>query len=94
MNTKTIDDIDLKGKKVLIRVDFNVPMSDDGRISDDKRIVESLPTIRKVMDKGGIPILMSHLGRPKGTNREHTAIRRCVDARKSPVPRRRGKEQP
>jgi phosphoglycerate kinase len=66
MNTKTIDDIDLKGKKVLIRVDFNVPMSDDGKITDDKRIVESLPTIRKVMDKGGIPILMSHLGRPKG----------------------------
>lgn len=66
MKTKTIDDIDLKGKKVLVRVDFNVPMSDDLKITDDKRIMESLPTIRKIMDAGGIPILMSHLGRPKG----------------------------
>ncbi len=66
MEVKTIDDIDLKGKKVLVRVDFNVPMTDDLKIADDKRIVESLPTIRKIMDAGGIPILMSHLGRPKG----------------------------
>ncbi len=66
MNTKTIDDVDLKGKRVLVRVDFNVPMTDDLKIADDKRIVESLPTIRKIMDGGGIPILMSHLGRPKG----------------------------
>jgi phosphoglycerate kinase len=66
MNTKTIDDIELKGKKVLIRVDFNVPMTADLKIADDKRIVESLPTIRKILDSGGIPILMSHLGRPKG----------------------------
>jgi phosphoglycerate kinase len=66
MNTKTIDDIELKGKRVLIRVDFNVPMTDDGTIADDKRIVEALPTIRRVLDRGGMPILMSHLGRPKG----------------------------
>ncbi len=66
MNTMTIDDIEFSGKKVLIRVDFNVPMSADLKIADDKRIVEALPTIRKVLDKGGIPILMSHLGRPKG----------------------------
>lgn len=66
MNTKTIDDLELRGKKVLARVDFNVPMTDDVKIADDKRIVESLPTIRKIMDGGGIPILMSHLGRPKG----------------------------
>jgi len=66
MEVKTIDDVDLKGKKVLVRVDFNVPMTDDLKIADDKRIVESLPTIRKIMDAGGIPILMSHLGRPKG----------------------------
>jgi phosphoglycerate kinase len=66
MNVKTIDDIELKGKRVLVRVDFNVPMASDGTIGDDKRIVESLPTIRKIMDAGGIPILMSHLGRPKG----------------------------
>jgi phosphoglycerate kinase len=66
MNTKTIDDIELNGKRTLIRVDFNVPMTDDGTIADDKRIVEALPTIRRVLDRGGIPILMSHLGRPKG----------------------------
>lgn len=66
MNVKTIDDVDLKGKRVLVRVDFNVPMSNDGTITDDKRIIESLPTIRKILDAGGIPILMSHLGRPKG----------------------------
>jgi phosphoglycerate kinase len=66
MKTKTIDDIQLKGKKALVRVDFNVPMTDDLKIADDKRIVESLPTIRKILDSGGIPILMSHLGRPKG----------------------------
>ncbi len=66
MQTLTIDDIVLRGKRVLIRVDFNVPMTPDLKVSDDKRIVESLPTIRKVLMEGGIPILMSHLGRPKG----------------------------
>lgn len=63
---KTIDNIDVKGKKVLVRVDFNVPLDENKNITDDKRIVESLPTIKKIMKDGGIPILMSHLGRPKG----------------------------
>jgi phosphoglycerate kinase len=66
MNIRTVDDIELKGKKVLVRVDFNVPMTPDLKISDDKRIVESLPTIQKILKEGGMPILMSHLGRPKG----------------------------
>jgi phosphoglycerate kinase len=66
METLTIDDVLLKGKKVLIRVDFNVPMTPDLKVADDKRIVESLPTIRKVLQQGGAAILMSHLGRPKG----------------------------
>lgn len=66
MQTKTVDDVVLKGKRVLVRVDFNVPMTPDGKISDDKRMVESLPTIRKILNEGGMPILMSHLGRPKG----------------------------
>jgi phosphoglycerate kinase len=66
MQTLTIDDVVLGGKKVLIRVDFNVPMTPDLKVADDKRIVESLTTIRKVIRDGGAVILMSHLGRPKG----------------------------
>ena len=65
-NLKTIDKVDFKGKKALIRVDFNVPLDQNRQITDDTRIMESLPTIQKVLADGGSVILMSHLGRPKG----------------------------
>jgi len=63
---KLIDSGNIKGKKVLVRVDFNVPINEDGVITDDKRIIESLPTINAITSNGGKCILMSHLGRPKG----------------------------
>ena len=66
MAKKTIADIDVKGKKVLMRVDFNVPQDDSGNITDDARIRKALPSIQHVLKGGGSLILMSHLGRPKG----------------------------
>src|SRR6202000_5112 len=65
MNKLTINDLDLKGKRVFIRVDFNVPLK-DGKVSDDTRIRETLPTLRLAIQKGGRLVLASHLGRPKG----------------------------
>jgi len=61
-----LGDLDLAGKKVLVRVDFNVPMDEHQNIVDDRRILASVPTIKRILAQGGTPILMSHLGRPKG----------------------------
>ena len=67
-NKKTIYDVDVKGKKVLLRCDFNVPQNKEtGEITSDKRIVAALPTIRYLLDKGAAVIACSHLGKPVAT---------------------------
>ncbi|MEM1062789.1 MAG: phosphoglycerate kinase [Planctomycetota bacterium] len=67
MAKKSIADLDLAGKTVLMRVDFNVPLDDAGNVTDDRRIAMAVPSIKHVLDAGGAVVLMSHLGRPKGT---------------------------
>ena len=74
----TLSDLDLSGQRVLTRVDFNVPM-ENGAITDDTRIQGALPTIRAILDGGGTPVLMSHLGRPKGAPDPEFSLRPVAD---------------
>jgi len=75
MAKKTVADIDVKGKKVLMRCDFNVPLDENCNITSDDRIVKALPTIKHILDHGGTLILMSHLGRPKGVPEEKFSLK-------------------
>ena len=74
----TLNDIDVKGRKVLMRVDFNVPII-DGKITDDNRVVQALPSIQHIIDQGGLLILTSHLGRPKGERKPEFSLKPVAD---------------
>ncbi len=86
---KTIQDFSFKDKKVLVRVDFNVPLDKNYHVTDDTRIVAAVPTIQKILNDGGSVILMSHLGRPKGGYEEKYSLKHVVsclsDALQRPV---------
>jgi len=75
LNKKTVEDINVHGKKVIVRVDFNVPLDEQGNITDDKRIVAALPTIKYLIENKAKTILVSHLGRPKGEFKEKYSMK-------------------
>ncbi|MBB6429467.1 phosphoglycerate kinase [Algisphaera agarilytica] len=79
MAKKTIADLDLAGKKVLMRCDFNVPLDDAKNVTDDRRVRMALPTIQHVLDNGGSVIVMSHLGRPKGAPNPEFSLKPAAD---------------
>lgn len=76
----TIETCDFKGKKVIVRVDFNVPLDENGKITDDTRIRGALPTLKKVLADGGSLIIMSHMGKPKGKVNPKLSLGQIVDA--------------
>ena len=77
MKKLTVEDLDINGKRVLMRVDFNVPL-EGAEVANDKRIKAALPTIKYIVDNGGKLVLMSHLGRPKGTRVLEMSLKPCV----------------
>src|SRR6056300_831372 len=78
MNKLTIEDLDVQGKRVLMRVDFNVPVK-DGVVTDDTRITAALPSINYVLENGGSLVLMSHCGRPKGEKNMEFTLKPAAD---------------
>src|SRR5947207_1464139 len=76
MPKKTISDLpNLRGKRVLVRVDFNVPLDAEGNVTNDRRIRAAVPTLKKLLDRGAALIVMSHLGRPKGDPKKDAPLR-------------------
>lgn len=75
---KTIDDYPFNGKKALVRVDFNVPLDEKGQVTDDTRIVSSIPGLRKILNRGGSVIIMTHLGRPRGKRDDKLSLRHIL----------------
>lgn len=75
---KTVDNVDFKGKKALVRVDFNVPLDDRFRVTDNTRIAAAVPTIKKILNDGGAVILMSHLGRPKSGPEDKFSLKHVI----------------
>ena len=76
----TIDQFNFAGKKAIVRVDFNVPLDENGKITDDTRIRGALPTLKKVLADGGALIIMSHMGKPKGKVNPKLSLGQIVDA--------------
>ena len=77
---QTIDNFKFAGKKAIVRVDFNVPLDENGKITDDTRIRGALPTLKKVLADGGSLIIMSHMGKPKGKVNAKYSLSQIVDA--------------
>lgn len=77
---QTIDNFNFAGKKAIVRVDFNVPLDENGKITDDTRIRGALPTLKKILADGGSVIIMSHMGKPKGKVNAKYSLSQIVDA--------------
>src|ERR1035437_5193697 len=79
MAKKTVAAMDVNGKRVLVRVDFNVPLDEQLKVTDDRRIRSAVPTIKSIIDRGGKAILMSHLGRPKAGAEKKFSLKPAAD---------------